>query len=443
MSRLLVLAAIFGVCLACDSPEFSSLEPDNIDSLDEIPPPPPPTSRDDAEDSPYDPPEDERDNEEPEDEPPEEPEDEDPVTPAPVTPPPVTPPAPTPWTWPTPPPVTPPAPTPPAPTPTPTTPPVTPGGCPSGVTCVASLPAVETGTTTGGTVQYDGYSCSPGVDESGPERVYQVDLPSDGFLAATLSGVTGDVDVDVHLLTDLAANSCIDRGHWDAAGLLPAGRYYVVVDSWVDGSGVSHDGSYTVRFQHTAYDHLLADGLSTLAMQRSLTAFDTAWRAEETSSLTYTIADFTMPSNQRRLWTFSLATGEVLFNLHVAHGSGGANASSGSSTAVMSNTNGSHQSSVGLMRAAETYTGSKGYSMRLDGLETGFNERVRPRAIVVHQATYAAASFAASNGYLGRSWGCPAVDPAVSRDLIDTIKNGSLYMSYFDDSSWLNQSTYL
>lgn len=438
MSRLLALAAVLGFCFACESPEFSSLEPDNIDSLDEIPPPPLPTSRDDAEESPYDPP---ADDEEPADD---EPEDEDPLTPAPITPP-----LPTPTVQPpTPPAPTPPAPTPPAPTPPVTSVPVTPvpSGCPVGVTCLPSLsstPAIETGTTTGGTVQYDGYSCSPNTDESGPERVYQVDLPSDGFLAATLSGVTGDVDVDVHLLSDLSANSCVDRGHWDAASLLPAGRYYVVVDSWVDGSGVSRDGAYTVRFQHTPYDHLASQGLSTLAMQRSLTAFDTAWRAAETSSLIYTIADFTMPSYERRLWTFSLATGEVLFNVHVSHGSGGANASSGANTAVMSNTNGSHQSSVGLMRAAETYVGSKGYSMRLDGLENGFNERVRPRAIVFHEASYASASFAASNGYLGRSWGCPAVDPLVNRQLIDTIKNGSLYMSYFDDSSWLNQSSYL
>jgi hypothetical protein len=308
---------------------------------------------------------------------------------------------------------------------------------------VPSLPSVQTGTTVGGSDLFDAYACSPGTNEAGLERVYEVVLPTPGFLAATLSGITGTTDVDVHLLSDLDPNACIDRGHWDAAGLLPAGTYYVVVDSWVDAMGVSREGDYTVRFEHTPFDALVAYGLDPLVMERSLTAFDTAWNAGETASLTYTIADFTLPSTERRLWTFSLATGELYFNLHVSHGSGGLNATSGAITAEMSNTSGSHMSSVGLMRTAETYWGSNGYSMRVDGLEPGFNDNVRSRAIVFHEGTYATPSFAATNGYLGRSWGCAVVDPGQNAPLIDTIKNGSLYMSYWGDPSWLATSSYL
>ena len=42
-------------------------------------------------------------------------------------------------------------------------------------------------------------------------------------------------------------------------------------------------------------------------------------------------------------------------------------------------------------------------------------------------AHYASASFRAqSGGRLGRSFGCPALDPAVSRKIIDRIADGSV-----------------
>jgi hypothetical protein len=112
-------------------------------------------------------------------------------------------------------------------------------------------------------------------------------------------------------------------------------------------------------------------------------------------------------------------------------------------TGSMSNLDGSHASSVGLVRTAETYSGSNGYSLRLDGLEPGFNNNDRSRAIVVHGADYATQSFVDDNGYLGRSWGCPAIDPAVTADLIDTLANGRLLLKYFDDSDWLSSSAYV
>ncbi len=186
-------------------------------------------------------------------------------------------------------------------------------------------------------------------------------------------------------------------------------------------------------------DHVLRPHV----MEDALTIFGSAWDWDETSRLIYTIADFSLPSYEPRLWTIDLANGDLLFYDHVTHGSGGQDPNDASMVAQMSNTNGSHMSSVGLMRTAETYYGSKGYSMRLDGLEAGFNDAVRPRAIVFHEATYATDAFVAQNGYLGRSWGCPAVDPAINADLIDTIKDGTLYLSYLDQSGWLNDSGYL
>ena len=75
-----------------------------------------------------------------------------------------------------------------------------------------------------------------------------------------------------------------------------------------------------------------------------------------------------------------------------------------------SNTPDSKQSNIGLMKTAETYPSRKfGYSLRLDGLEKGFNDNARRRAIVMHRADYATEAFAHRHGRLGRSLGCPGL----------------------------------
>ena len=108
-----------------------------------------------------------------------------------------------------------------------------------------------------------------------------------------------------------------------------------------------------------------------------------------------------------------------------------------------SNLEGSHQTSLGLFRTADTYVGSNGYSLRLDGLEAGVNDRARERAIVMHGAPYVSDANIRALGRLGRSHGCPALRPAVARRLIDTIKDGSLVFAYYPDQQWLNGSRFL
>ena len=69
----------------------------------------------------------------------------------------------------------------------------------------------------------------------------------------------------------------------------------------------------------------------------------------------------------------------------MAHGRG-----SGDNYAVaFSNRPGSYQSSLGFFRTGDTYMGKNGYSLFLDGLEKGINDKARERAIVVHGANYA------------------------------------------------------
>ncbi len=152
-----------------------------------------------------------------------------------------------------------------------------------------------------------------------------------------------------------------------------------------------------------------------------------------------TLIDYSRPSTEKRLWVFDLQSGRVLYAEHVAHGR-----SSGENMAQhFSNANGSHQTSLGLFRTAETYQGGNGYSLRMDGLEPGINDQARPRQIVMHGAPYVNPEMALRQGRLGRSYGCPAVRPAVARPLIDSIKDGQLLFAYYPDTDWLTQSRFL
>jgi len=115
--------------------------------------------------------------------------------------------------------------------------------CPSGVICVDELPFAHAGDTTTGVSVFDAYACAPQTDESGPEIVYRVEVSQAGFLTAAVTDGDG-VDVDVHLLAELDAGACVARGHHNLGAQVDAGTWWIVVDSWVDGSGVAQAGAY-------------------------------------------------------------------------------------------------------------------------------------------------------------------------------------------------------
>ena len=158
-----------------------------------------------------------------------------------------------------------------------------------------------------------------------------------------------------------------------------------------------------------------------------------------TTPRTLTVIDYSQPSTEKRLWVYDLATRELLYKERVAHGQGsGANVPT-----KFSNDNDSHQTSLGLFVTETTYVGRNGYSLRLDGLDTGVNDRARERAIVMHGAPYVSDAFVKATGRLGRSWGCPAVSERVARELIDRVKGGGLVFAYYPDAGWLKTSKYL
>lgn len=145
------------------------------------------------------------------------------------------------------------------------------------------------------------------------------------------------------------------------------------------------------------------------------------------------VIDYSQPSTRPRLWVFDVARDRLLFREHVAHGQG-----SGENVPTrFSNRHSSHATSLGLFRTAETYTGGNGYSLRMDGLDPGFNDNARARAIVMHGADYVNPQAAASRGRLGRSHGCPAVRRQVAKVVIDALKQRQLVFAYANDADWL------
>jgi hypothetical protein len=148
------------------------------------------------------------------------------------------------------------------------------------------------------------------------------------------------------------------------------------------------------------------------------------------------IIDFSKPSIEKRLFILDLKNQKLLHHTYVAHGKNtGANVATS-----FSNRKGSNQSSLGLYRTGESYQGKHGYSLRLDGLEKGFNDNARSRAVVIHSAWYVSEDFINKHGRLGRSFGCPALPVDVSKEIIDLIKGGSCLYIYADDTNYLENS---
>lgn len=151
------------------------------------------------------------------------------------------------------------------------------------------------------------------------------------------------------------------------------------------------------------------------------------------------VIDYSLPSTERRLWVFDLAQRTLIFHELVAHGR-----SSGEDRATyFSNEPDSLASSIGLYSTRESYVGRNGYSLRMDGLEPGFNDKAFDRDVVIHGADYVSNDFARVNGRIGRSHGCPAVSTAMARPVIDTLKDGQLLFIYYPDPQWLKTSSFI
>ncbi len=166
--------------------------------------------------------------------------------------------------------------------------------------------------------------------------------------------------------------------------------------------------------------NLAATGLNINVFEKAVTGFYNLRNSGKISSekSILTIADFDLNSTKKRMWIVDLDKKELLLNTWVAHGQ-----RTGEDKAVkFSNINNSFQSSIGFYVTGEIYNGQHGRSLRLDGMDEGYNTNARMRSIVVHGASYVSQGTIDALGRLGRSQGCPAVAPELASKVINTIE---------------------
>jgi len=198
---------------------------------------------------------------------------------------------------------------------------------------------------------------------------------------------------------------------------------------------------------HDLYTSLGAEqqGLRFEVFEKALTGYLNLKQAGRLSERQQrlTVIDFDLPSTEKRLWVLDLAEHKILFHTLVAHGH-----NSGENEANnFSNTDQSNMSSLGFYVTGQEYQGKHGRSLRLQGLDAGFNTNAAARAVVMHGADYVSEAFIKQNGRLGRSLGCPALPLDQYAQIIDAVHGGScLFLNKSNagyDSKYLNQEAAL
>ncbi len=152
-----------------------------------------------------------------------------------------------------------------------------------------------------------------------------------------------------------------------------------------------------------------------------------------------TIIDYSLPSNQKRLWVFDLEKGKLLYHTYVGHGI----TSGALLTDHFSNRNNSKATSMGVYITDKAYAGREGMSMRLTGIDRKFNNNAENRYIVMHGGWYMDDNFIKKYGRSGRSWGCPALPLSMTKKIIDTIKDKTFLVMYYPSEQWFQESKFL
>ena len=223
----------------------------------------------------------------------------------------------------------------------------------------------------------------------------------------------------------------------------------VTIISWTSGGTTQPTATTTTKpaqatdmftqYVNNLYQaaHLQQSGLELNVFRKAITGFLNLKKDNKLSanSSVLTVVDLSKPSHEKRMWIVDVLTKTLLLNTWVAHGQG-----SGDDLASnFSNNDESHQSSLGFYLTDDVYVGKHGRSLRLDGLDEGFNSAARSRDIVVHAAPYVSQQTIDQLGRLGRSFGCPAVSPEVSDLVINTIKGKNVLFINGNDSNYTSK----
>lgn len=174
------------------------------------------------------------------------------------------------------------------------------------------------------------------------------------------------------------------------------------------------------------------------ALQNAVNVYQKLKLAGQLNNQQYlTIADFSKPSSEKRLFIINMDKMELVFQSLVAHGR-----NSGKLMAEkFSNKMESYQSSLGFFITGNVYNGKHGMSLQLEGIEAGINDKAKQRAIVIHGAEYVNDQLIKKQGYIGRSLGCPAVPQNQVKKIIETIKGSSLFYIHASDKTYAQQSS--
>ena len=211
-----------------------------------------------------------------------------------------------------------------------------------------------------------------------------------------------------------------------------------IVEDFTPSEELSKGGSSMSTALYEKLD-LENAGLSLQALEAAVKGYEKL--VEEgtvTNSKYLAIVDLSQSSRKKRFYLLDIENQELALNTFVAHGK-----NSGVDKAVrFSNTPQSEASSLGFYVTKQTYRGKHGLSLKLEGLEDGFNDNAESRAIVVHGANYVNPARVRS-AYMGRSQGCPALPEAVAPKVINLIKGGSALFVYNPSENYLHNSKIL
>jgi hypothetical protein len=195
----------------------------------------------------------------------------------------------------------------------------------------------------------------------------------------------------------------------------------------------------------TAYSIYDEMGLEDSGLSR--TAFQYAWTGyyklrkkgllHRTGILS--ICDFSQSSANQRMYVIDVRNRRMLYRTYVAHG-----INSGEEFAnSFSNRPESCKSSLGFYVTSRTYNGMNGLSLRIQGVDKGFNDNAGKRAIVIHGASYVSQRILHKYGVMGTTFGCPAIPTEMSSQIIPVVKNGSCFFIYYPSKKYLSNSPVL
>ncbi|HRA10243.1 MAG TPA: murein L,D-transpeptidase catalytic domain family protein [Chitinophagaceae bacterium] len=175
-------------------------------------------------------------------------------------------------------------------------------------------------------------------------------------------------------------------------------------------------------------------GLSTEAFNYAWKGYQELVESNKVRRTNYlTICDLSQSSRKKRLYIIDIENQRLVTNTYVAHGKN----SGGEFATTFSNKPESLQSSLGFYVTGNTYIGKHGLSLRINGVDPGYNDKALERTIVIHGAAYVDPARAKAGVFMGRSWGCPAVPQKESATIINTIKEGTCLFIYHPGKNYL------